>query len=159
MLVQWNPWSDLARFERAVNHLFDHPHSGDRAAQARGRNEGDSARSSSATIDWQPAVDVLEDNERILLVADLPGLDEKDLDISIDKNVLTVRGERKAPTDGDPRPHRIERVYGRFSRSFTLPNVVDTEKIKAEFKDGVLRVTLPQREEAKPKQITIAVTK
>ena len=80
--------------------------------------------------------------------------------MGVENNVLTVRGERKFDSDVKREQyHRVERAYGTFTRSFTLPNVVDTDKIKAEYKDGVLRVTLPTREEAKPKQISIAVTK
>jgi HSP20 family protein len=80
--------------------------------------------------------------------------------VQVENNVLTLRGERKFESEVKREQyHRVERAYGTFNRSFTLPNVVDTEKFKAEFKDGVLRVTLPQREEAKPKQISIAVSK
>ena len=95
-----------------------------------------------------------------VLKAELPGIEPKDVDVRVENNVLTLRGERKFESEVKREQyHRVERAYGTFSRSFTLPNVVDTDKIKAEFKDGVLRVTLPQREEAKPKQISIAVTK
>jgi len=95
-----------------------------------------------------------------VLKAELPGIDSKDVDIRLENNVLTLRGERKFDEEVKrDNYHRVERAYGTFTRSFTLPTVVDQEKIKAEYKDGVLRVTLPKREEAKPKQISIAVTK
>ncbi|HET6263436.1 MAG TPA: Hsp20/alpha crystallin family protein, partial [Usitatibacter sp.] len=84
----------------------------------------------------------------------------KDVDVRVENNVLTLRGERKFESEVKrEKYHRVERAYGTFSRSFTLPNVVDTEKIKAEYKDGVLQVTLPQREESKPKQIQVSVGK
>jgi HSP20 family protein len=108
---------------------------------------------------WAPAVDIFENEGNLVLKAELPGIDLKDVDVRVENNVLTLRGERKFEAEVKREQyHRVERAYGTFSRSFTLPSVVDTEKIKAEFKDGVLRVTLPQREEAKPKQISIAVT-
>jgi HSP20 family protein len=108
---------------------------------------------------WAPAVDIYEHEGNLVLQAELPGVDPKHVDVRVENNVLTLRGERKFDSEVKREQyHRVERAYGTFSRSFTLPSVVDTGKIKAEFKDGVLRVTLPQREEAKPKQIQIAVT-
>ena len=105
---------------------------------------------------WQPAVDVHENAERVLLVADLPGMEQSDVDITIDKNVLSVRGERKPlpPTEGDYQ-HR-ERVQGAFTRAFTLPATIDVEAVSAEMKSGVLTITLPKTAEAKPRQIKIA---
>ena len=95
-----------------------------------------------------------------MLKAEVPGVDPKDVDILVENNVLTLRGERKFDEDVKKESyHRVERSYGTFTRSFTLPNVVDTDKIKAEHKDGVLRVTLPKKEEAKPRQIQISVGK
>jgi HSP20 family protein len=105
-------------------------------------------------------VDIYEHDGNIVLKAELPGIDPKDVDVRVENNVLTLRGERKLESEIKRDDyHRVERAYGKFSRSFTLPNVVDTEKIKADFKDGVLQVSLPQREEAKPKQISISVGK
>jgi len=109
---------------------------------------------------WAPAVDIYEQEGYIVLKAELPGIDPKDVDIRLENNVLTLRGERKVDTDVQrDNYHRVERAYGSFTRSFTLPSVVDQEHIKADYKDGVLKVTLPKREEAKPKQINISVTK
>jgi HSP20 family protein len=109
---------------------------------------------------WAPAVDIYEHEGSLVLKAELPGIDPKDVDVRVENNTLTLRGERKFESDVKrEKYHRVERAYGTFSRSFTLPNVVDTEKIKAEYRDGVLRVTLPTREEAKPKQIQVSVTK
>jgi HSP20 family protein len=95
-----------------------------------------------------------------VLKAELPGVDPKDVDIRIENNVLTISGERKFDSEVKKENyHRVERAYGTFTRSFTLPTMVDSGAVKAEFKDGVLRVTLPKREEAKPKQIQINVAK
>ena len=105
-------------------------------------------------------MDIFENDGNLVLKAELPGIDPKDVDVHVENNVLTLRGERKFESEVKREQyHRVERAYGTFSRSFTLPNVVDTDNIKAEFKDGVLRVTLPQREEAKPKQIQVQITK
>jgi HSP20 family protein len=109
---------------------------------------------------WAPAVDIYEQNGNIVLKAELPGVDPKDVDVRVENNILTLRGERKLENEVKRESyHRVERAYGSFTRSFTLPNVVDTEKIKAEYKDGLLRMTLPKKDEAKPKQISINVAK
>jgi HSP20 family protein len=109
---------------------------------------------------WAPAVDIYEKDGNIVLKAELPGVDPKDVDIRVENNLLTLRGERKFDNEVKrDNYHRVERSYGSFSRSFTLPNVVDTQNIKAEYRDGVLHMTLPKREEAKPRQIQINVGK
>jgi HSP20 family protein len=105
-------------------------------------------------------VDIYEKDGNIILKAEIPGVDAKDVDIRVEDNVLTLKGERKFDNEVNrDKYHRVERTYGAFSRSFTLPTVVDVEKIKAEARDGVLRVILPKKEEAKPKQISISVSK
>ena len=109
---------------------------------------------------WVPPVDIYEHEGSLVLKAELPGIDPKQVDVRVENNVLTLQGERSFESEVKREQyHRVERAYGTFSRSFTLPNVVDTANIKAEFKDGLLLVTMPKREEAKPKQISIAVTK
>jgi HSP20 family protein len=107
---------------------------------------------------WVPACDIYETDKDIVVKAELPGLKKEEVFVSIENNVLMLRGERKF-TDEVKREnfHRVERTYGEFIRSFTLPAFVDTSKILAEFKDGILMVTLPKREEAKPKQIEVKV--
>jgi len=107
---------------------------------------------------WVPACDIYETDKDIVVKAELPGLKKEEVFVSIENNVLMLRGERKF-TDEVKREnfHRVERTYGEFLRSFTLPTFVDTTKILAEFKDGILMVTLPKREEAKPKQIEVKV--
>jgi len=108
---------------------------------------------------WQPAVDIYETDAReIVLRAELPGVRREDIDLTVENNTLTLRGERRRDPDvPDERYHRIERAYGPFSRSFTLPNTADPTGVRAEYRDGVLTVTLPVREEARPRQIQVEV--
>jgi HSP20 family protein len=153
-IVRWEPFRHMLTLQERMNRMFDESFRG--ASHGTGAGEEDWALGGS----WAPSVDIYEQDGNIVLKAELPGVDPKDVDIRLENNVLTLRGERKLDTEVKRENyHRVERTYGSFTRSFTLPSVVDQEKIKADSKDGVLRVTLPKREEAKPKQITIAVTK
>jgi HSP20 family protein len=107
---------------------------------------------------WNPSVDVYEDKNGLVLEADLPGMKPGDFELNIENNVLTLRGERKFEKKSDEgNYHRVERSYGQFTRSFTLPTTVAVDQVNAEFRDGVLRVTMPRREEAKPRQIQVQV--
>jgi HSP20 family protein len=107
---------------------------------------------------WVPACDIYETDKEIVVKAELPGLKKEDVFVSIENNVLMIRGERKFEEEVKRESfHRVERTYGEFLRSFTLPTFIDANKILAEFKDGLLMVTLPKREEAKPKQIEVKV--
>jgi len=150
-IVRFEPFRDLVTVQDRLNRIFDDAFRG-----SRGASEEEWALGGS----WAPSVDIYEQDGNLVLKAELPGIDPKDVDVRVENNVLTLSGERKLDTevkrDGY---HRVERSYGAFSRSFTLPSVVDTDKIKAEFKDGVLRLVLPKKEEAKPKQISISVGK
>ena len=149
-IVRFEPFRDLVTIQDRMNRLFNEAF--------RGTRTGDEDLGLGGS--WAPAVDILEQNGNIVLKAELPGIDPKDVDVRVENNILTLRGERKFDEEVQKDSyHRVERSYGNFTRSFTLPNVVDTEKIKAEFKDGVLRMTLPKKEEAKPKQISISVSK
>jgi HSP20 family protein len=142
-ITKYDPFAELefptgARlFQDAVNRLFSEP----------------------ATRPWAPAVDVLETENELVLKADLPDVVLKDIDIQIEHGTLSVKGERKfEKVEGKGTGyHRIERSYGQFQRFFTLPDTVDTEKVKADYKNGVLTVTLPKMEVAKPKTIKIDV--
>ena len=146
-IVRWEPFRDLLSLQERMNRMFDESY--------RGRGTEDWMGGS-----WAPAVDIYEQNGNIVLQAELPGLDPKEVDVRVENNVLTLRGQRKLEESvNQDSYHRVERSYGSFTRSFTLPNVIDTEKIQANYKDGVLRLTLPTKEEAKPKQIAINVTK
>jgi len=108
---------------------------------------------------WSPRCDIYEEGDTIVVKAEVPGIDRNDLDLQIENNVLTLRGERKREQEvKSENLYRTERFYGSFTRSFTLPVTVDTEKIKAEYNDGVLKVTLPKVEEAKPRKIKVTTT-
>jgi HSP20 family protein len=107
---------------------------------------------------WAPAVDIYEVEGALVLKAELPGMQREDIDVNIENNTLTIRGERKPDTAVKQETfHRVERAYGSFVRSFSLPNTIDSAKVAAEYKNGVLSVTLPTREEAKPRTINIEV--
>lgn len=107
---------------------------------------------------WSPAVDIVETENDIVLKADLPGIDPKDVDVQVQNGTLTLKGERKFESDvKEDNFRRIERVYGSFLRSFALPQTVDADNVAAEYRDGVLEVRLPKRPEAKPKPIKVAV--
>jgi HSP20 family protein len=106
---------------------------------------------------WNPAVDVLEEKERIVVKVEAPGVDEKDLRVMFEDNVLTITGERQFERKEDSNYHRIERAYGSFSRSFTLPRSVDASQIVANYRNGVLEIEVPKKEESRPKQISINV--
>src|SRR5258705_5100853 len=107
---------------------------------------------------WAPAVDIFEDEHELVVKADLPDVKPEELDIRVENNILTIRGERKFEKKVDEKNYlRVERSYGSFSRSFALANTVNSEAIKADYKDGVLTLTIPKREEAKPKQIKVNV--
>jgi HSP20 family protein len=150
-IVRWEPFRDLVGLQDRMNRLFDE------AFRGAGRPLEDDW---SLGGNWAPAVDIYEQEGSIVLKAELPGVDPKDVDIRLENNVLTLLGERKIDQEVKRENyHRVERAYGSFTRSFTLPTVVDQEKIKAAFKDGVLQVTLPKKEEARPRQISISVNK
>jgi HSP20 family protein len=107
---------------------------------------------------WAPAVDIYEGENELVVKADLPDVKPEDLDIRVENNILTIRGERKFEKKADEKNYlRVERAYGSFARSFSLANTVNTEAIKADYKDGVLTLSIPKREEAKPKQIKVNV--
>ena len=151
-IVRWEPFRNLVSLQDRMNRIFD-----DAARGARRPDEDDDWALGGS---WAPAVDIFEKDGNIVLKAELPGVEVKDVDIRVENNTLSLRGERKLENEVTRENyHRVERAYGSFARSFTLPNVVDTEKIKAEFKDGVLQLTLPKRDEAKPKQIQVSIGK
>jgi HSP20 family protein len=105
---------------------------------------------------WSPLCDIYEDGESIVVKTEIPGVDRSDIDVQVENNVLTIRGERKREKESKAENvYRAERFYGSFSRSFTLPVTVDTERIKAEYRDGILHVTLPKVEAAKPRKIKV----
>ena len=107
---------------------------------------------------WKPSVDIMEKDGNLILHAELPGLTEKEIELKLEGNVLTLKGERKMESEDDKRTyHRVESCYGSFTRSFRLPETVDSEKINAEYKNGVLKVTVPLKPEVKPREIPVSV--
>ncbi len=147
-LVRWEPFRDVTTFEDRMNRLF-----GD--ALARFRNWD----SELAAGQWMPSVDIYETEHELVLKADLPDVDPKDVDVRIENNTLTIQGERKAEKEvKEENYYRVERSFGSFARSFQLPNTIDTDKVKAEFSRGVLKLSMPKKEESKPKQIKVAVS-
>jgi HSP20 family protein len=142
-IQRWNPARDFARLQDEVNRLFDTNLGLTRSGESYG---------------WTPAVDVFEDTEGVTFKFDLPEVEGKDVDVRLEDGTLTVRGERKLERE-DRREgyHRIERAYGTFARSFSLPATLDPEKVTAEYKNGVLRIFVPRRSEAKPKSVSVKV--
>ena len=145
-MARWEPFRGLTTLQDQVNRLFD-----------EGFNRARSAQTDLAT--WAPAVDIYEAENELVVKADLPGLQEKDIDIRVENNTLTIRGERKFEKEVNEENYlRVERAYGAFTRSFSLPNTVNTEGIHAEYRNGTLTVRLPKREESKPKQIKVNIS-
>jgi HSP20 family protein len=140
---RWDPFRGFGDIQTEMNRLFD---------SWAGRQAGTGERV------WLPAVDVHETKDAFVLTLDVPGVTEKDINISINGDLLTIKGERRferaGAADGDTY-HRLERLYGRFERSVQLPTMVQTDKVKATYRDGVLTVTLPKAEEVKPREIKI----
>ena len=147
VLTRFEPFRDFASLQDRINRVFRDSYSG--AAQ-------DEALTTSS---FAPAVDVYEDEHQIALKIEVPGIDEKDIDIRVENNTLTVHGERKIEKEEKEENYRrVERQYGSFTRSFTLPQTVDTENVSANYDKGVLKITLPKKAEAKPKQIKVNVS-
>ena len=140
---RWDPFRDVMTLQNRVNSLF------------REMNEGDSPLTTASFV---PAVDIYEDSRKVVLKLELPGIEEKDLDIRVENNTLTVKGERKfEKEEKEENFHRIERRYGSFYRAFTLPSTVDAEHVGATYTNGVLKLELNKKPEAQPKQIKINV--
>ncbi len=144
-LMRWEPYREIATLQDRLNRVF-----GGTLARPQGEDEMNLAA-------WAPPVDIAEEKDRILITAELPGFREDEIEIQTENGMLTLRGERKFEKESDGKSyHRVERSYGQFVRSFSLPNNVDREKIKAHFSDGLLKVDLPKREDAKPRTIKIS---
>ena len=143
-LNRWEPFRGASTLQEQVNRLFGN-------VLERGGEE-------SNLTSWAPAVDIYETEHELVVKADLPEVDPKELDIRVENNLLTIRGERKFEKKVNEDNYlRVERAYGSFSRSFSLANTVNAEAIKADYQNGVLTLTIPKREEAKPKQIKVNV--
>jgi HSP20 family protein len=144
-ITRYDPFRDLRMLQDEVNRLF---------SSNLSRSFGDEGIARGA---WAPTVDIYENKDQIVLEAELPGMNREDFELSIENNVLTLRGERRfEKRDESDNYHRVERSYGSFTRSFTLPQTVSSENVVAEYKNGVLRVVLQKREEVKARRIEIA---
>ena len=145
VLTRWEPFREFSTLQDRMNRLF---------RETQGNSQDESLTSSS----FAPAVDVYEDEHNVTLKIEVPGIDEKDIDVRIENNTLTVHGERKIEKEEKEENYRrVERQYGGFTRTFNLPPTVDAEKVQADYDKGVLKITLPKKAEAKPKQIKVNV--
>jgi len=145
VLTRWDPFREFTTLQDRMNRLF-HDSFGE------GREEA------LTTTTFAPAVDVYEDEHNVTLKIEVPGIEEKDIDVRIENHTLTVHGERKfEKEEKEENYRRVERQYGSFTRSFTLPNTVDTEGVTANYDKGVLKIKLAKKAEAKPKQIKVSV--
>jgi HSP20 family protein len=143
-IARLEPFRGLSTLQDQFNRLFDESF----------QNHAEE----SALTTWAPAVDIYETPNELVVKADLPEVNEKEIDVRVENNLLTIRGERKFEKSvSEENFLRVERTYGAFSRSFSLPNTVNSEAIGAEYKNGVLTVTLPKREESKPRQVKVTV--
>jgi len=146
VLTRWEPFREFATLQDRINRVFRDSYSG--------TGQDDSLTTSS----FAPAVDVYEDEHKVALKIEVPGIDEKDIDVRVENSTLTVHGERKIEKEEKEENYRrVERQYGSFTRTFTLPQTVDAESVSATYDKGVLKITLPKKAEAKPKQIKVNV--
>ncbi len=146
VITRWDPFREFSTLQDRMNRLFRDSYG------PEGREEA------LTTSTFAPAVDVYEDEHNVSLKIEVPGIDEKDIDVRIENNTLTVHGERKfEKEEKEENYRRVERSYGSFTRSFTLPNTVDVEHVSANYDKGVLKIALPKKAEAKPKQIKVNV--
>jgi HSP20 family protein len=145
VLTRWEPFREFSTLQDRINRVFRESYNG--------------SHDDSLTSTFAPAVDVYEDEHQVALKIDVPGIDEKDIDVRVENNTLTVHGERKIEKEEKEENYRrVERQYGSFTRTFNLPQTVDTESVSASYDKGVLKIVLPKKAEAKPKQIKIGVT-
>jgi HSP20 family protein len=146
VLTRWDPFREFSTLQDRMNRLFRESYND------AGKDD------SLTTSSFAPAVDVYEDEHKVALKIEVPGIDEKDIDVRVENNTLTVHGERKIEKEEKEENYRrVERQYGSFTRSFNLPQTVDTENVSATYDKGVLKISLPKKAEAKPKQIKVHV--
>ena len=148
-LVRWDPFRELEEVSDRLNRMFARP--------AVTRTNG---KETMIVADWTPSVDISETEGEYQIKAEIPDVKKEDVKVTLEDGVLTIQGERKHEKEEKGKKfHRIERSYGSFVRTFSLPDVIDEEKVKAEFKDGVLTLTMPKKEAAKVKKIKISASK
>jgi HSP20 family protein len=146
VIARWDPFREFSTLQDRMNRLFRESYG------PEGRDE------SLTTSQFAPPVDVYEDEHNVVLKVEVPGIDEKDIDVRVENNVLTVLGERKVEKEEkEENFRRVERQYGSFTRTFTLPSTVDAERIQADYDKGILKIVLPKKAEAKPKSIKVNV--
>jgi HSP20 family protein len=146
-LVRWDPFRELEEMSDRLNRMFARP--------ALSRSNG---KETLIIADWTPSVDISETEGEYQITAEIPDVKKEDVKVTLEDGVLTIQGERRQEKEEKGKKyHRIERSYGTFVRSFTLPDLIDDEKVKAEFKDGILSLSLPKSEKAKPKAIEVKV--
>ena len=144
-IIRWDPFRDLVTLRERMNRLFE-----DVFTSARGEEKD------LISTSWAPAVDIYEDENQLVLTAEIPGIDEKDIEIKIEDNTLSIQGERKMEKETkEENYHRLERAYGSFYRSFTLPNYINQENIQAEHANGLLKITMSKKPELKPRKVKI----
>jgi HSP20 family protein len=152
MVVRWDPFRDLMSIQNDLSRLFDRTLAGGDGGTGRELATSGSGGAGS----WAPALDVYETEDKIELTLDLPGIDPEDVDLTVEDSTLTVSGTREFTSEGrEENYRRVERRFGSFTRSLTLPATADAERIQATFDKGVLTIEVPKREEAKPKKIQI----
>jgi HSP20 family protein len=143
VITRWDPFREFSTLQDRMNRLF---------------RESQGPEESLTTSSFAPPVDVYEDEHNVTLKIEVPGIEEKDIDVRIENNVLTVHGERKfEKEEKEENFRRVERQYGSFTRTFTLPTTVDAEKVSADYDKGILKIVLPKKAEAKPKQVKVNV--
>jgi len=143
-IIRWDPFRDLMTLREKMNRLFEE------SFITRGEEK------ELVSGIWTPSVDIYETENALILSAEVPGIEENDIEIKIEDNTLTLHGERKFEKETkEENYHRIERAYGSFHRSFTLPNYIDQDKIKAEHENGILKITMPKKKELKPRKIEV----
>lgn len=139
-LIHFDPWQRLNRLQRDLNTVFDRPTSDEQAA----------------TNEWRPAIDVKEEPDRFVILADIPGVDPKDIDVHMENSLLTIKGERTLENvEEQDNFKRVERTYGSFFRQFNLPDTANADKISANSKHGVLEVVIPKQDKLQPRKIAV----
>ncbi len=151
MLTRWNPATDAGDLSQRIERMFD---------EMVGRGLLRTPEERPLRGSWVPAINILERQDAMVITADLPGLRAEDVEVTVEEGTLSIRGERKLDEASEGETyHRVERLYGIFERTFTLPNSVDVDKIEARFSNGEMILTLPKREESKPRSVKIKVEK
>lgn len=143
-IIRWDPFRDMVTLREKMNRMFEDVFSG--------RSEDKELTAGT----WAPSVDIFETENELVMTAEIPGIEEKDVEIKVEDNTLSIRGERKFEKETkEENYHRIERSHGSFYRAFTLPSSVDPERIQAEQENGVLKISMPKRQELKPRKVKI----